>query len=85
MNEIKVRKSDIAKHLDVLCSQIGNRYSGSKGERLASEYIAETMRGFGLETKIQPFPFLNWKPRKIRATLIKDGKETRVPNVGPFL
>ena len=85
MNEIKVRKSDIAQHLDVLCNQIGNRYSGSKGERLASEYIAQTMRKFGLETNIQPFTFLNWIPRKIKATLIKDGKETKIPNVGPFL
>lgn len=85
MKEIKVRKSDIAQHLDVLCNQIGSRYSGSKGERLASEYIAQTMRKFGLETNIQPFVFLNWKPRNIKATLIKDGRETRIPNVGPFL
>lgn len=82
---IPVRISDIAKHLDVLCNQIGNRYSGSNGERRATEYIAETMRKFGLETNIQSFKFLNWKPKKIKATLIKEGEETRIPNVGPFL
>lgn len=85
MEGIKVRTSDVAKHLDVLCNQIGNRYSGSKGERRASEYIAETMRKFGLETNIQPFKFLNWKPRRIKASLIKGNRETRIPNIGPFL
>lgn len=81
----KVRKSDIAKHLDVLCCRIGNRYSGSKGERLAAEYMAEKMRKWGLATEIQPFEFLNWKPGKLKATLIKSGGEKRMPNIGPFL
>jgi hypothetical protein len=43
------------------------------------------MRRFGLETSIQSFTFLNWKPKKIKATLIRDGRETKIPNVGPFL
>jgi aminopeptidase YwaD len=81
----KIRKEDIAAHLDILCNRIGNRYSGSKGEKLAAEYIAEKMRGFGLRTEIQPFKFLNWIPKRINATLIKGREETRIPNVGPFL
>lgn len=81
----KIRKQDIATHLDVLCNQIGNRYSGSKGEKLAAEYIAGKMNDFGLETRIQPFKFLNWIPRRINATLIRGRKETKIPNVGPFL
>lgn len=85
MQGIKVRTSEIAKHLDVLCNRIGNRYSGSRREKQASEYIAETMRRFGLETRIQSFKFLNWNPRRIKASLIKEGKETRIPNIGPFL
>lgn len=84
-NRFRVRKSDIEKYLDVLCCQIGNRYSGSKGERLAAEYIAETLKKFGLATEIQAFRFPNWKPRKIKATLIKSGWEKRIPNIGPFL
>jgi hypothetical protein len=85
MQGITIRKSDIARHLDVLCNQIGNRYSGSKGEKKATEYIAENMRKFGLLTRIQPFDFLNWKPQTIKAFLIKDGKEMRIPKTGPFL
>ncbi len=80
-----IRKSDIAKHLDVLCNQIGNRYSGSRGERLAAEYMAENMRKLGLAVEIQTFKFPNWRPRKIKATLIKNGKEKSISNVGPFL
>ncbi len=81
----KIRKADIARHLDVLCSQIGNRYSGSKGEKLAAEYIAGKLSDFGLKTEIQSFKFPNWIPKKIKATVVKGGKETRIPNVGPFL
>jgi aminopeptidase YwaD len=82
---MRVRKSNVARHLEILCRQIGNRYSGSIGERRANEYIAETMRKFGLATHVQSFDFLNWKPRKIEAFLIKDGNEARIPNTGPFL
>ncbi len=81
----KIRKTDIARHLDVLCNQIGNRYSGTQGEKMAAEYIAGKMRDFGLNTEIQPFKFLNWIPKKIKATLIRGREETRIPNVGPFL
>ncbi len=82
---VRVRKSDIAKHLDVLCRQIGNRYSGSKGERLAAEYMAQNLRKFGLAVEIQTFNFPNWKPKKIKATLIKNGEEKRISKVGPCL
>ena len=85
MQGITVRKSDIARHLDVLCNQIGNRYSGSRGEKRATEYIAETMQKFGLVPRVQTFDFWNWKPKKTKAVLIKEGKETRIPNIGPFL
>ncbi len=85
MKRFRVRKSDLAKHLDVLCIQIGNRYSGSKGERLAAEYMAENLRKFGLAVEIQAFKFPNWKPRKIKAALIKNGEEKSISNVGPFL
>jgi aminopeptidase YwaD len=81
----RIRKEDIARHLDVLCNQIGNRYSGSKGEKMAAEYMAGKMSDFGLRSEIQPFEFLNWIPKRIKATLIKNGEETRIPNVGPFL
>jgi aminopeptidase YwaD len=84
-NGFRIRKSDMAKHMDVLCCQIGNRYSGSKGEKLAAEYIAENLRKYGLSAEIQPFRFPNWKPKKIRATLIKNGGEKKIANVGPFL
>ena len=81
----KIRQEDIAGHLDVLCNRIGNRYSGSKGEKLAAEYIAGKMNDFGLETEIRPFKFLNWIPKIIKATLIRGREEARIPNVGPFL
>jgi hypothetical protein len=85
LQKTKIKKEDIAKHLEVLCQRIGNRYSGTQGEKLASEYVAGKMSEFGLETEIHPFKFLNWIPKKIKATLIRGKVEARIPRVGPFL
>lgn len=81
---IEIKKTDLNKHFDILCRKIGNRYSGSRGEKKGAEYIVTKMIEFGLETQVYPFKFLNWRPKKIKATVIKNGKERKIPNVGPF-
>ncbi len=52
----------IHKHLQVLCEDIGCRYSGSKGERAAADYIEGQFRGLGLaKVRQEPFSFPNWR------------------------
>ena len=84
MKKIKVSPRAVARHYDVLCREIGNRYAGSPGERWAAEYIAAELRRFGAAVEMPEFDFVNWRPGRIGATLIKDGRERKVPQVGPF-
>ncbi|MEM2289364.1 MAG: hypothetical protein QXK27_02105 [Candidatus Hadarchaeales archaeon] len=50
----------IFEHLDKLAYEIGPRPAGSRGERLAREYVRETLRKRGLEVKVVEFSF--WFP-----------------------
>ena len=84
MKNNRVSARAVERHYDVLCRQIGNRYAGGKGERRAAEYIAGELKRFGATVTMPEFDFVNWFPRKIGATLIKDGREKAIPQVGPF-
>lgn len=49
------------RYLQTLCSQIPTRTTGSQGNRIAAEFVAERLRtfGFGVETPI--FDCLDWR------------------------
>jgi len=44
-------------HIDKLAYEIGPRIAGTRGEKVAAEYISEKFRGFGLEVSVHPFKF----------------------------
>ena len=53
---------DEIKHI---CKTMGKRDPGSEGEKLACEYMAEQMKGYGAEANIEPFKvypasFMGW-------------------------
>ncbi len=61
-----VDTNDIRKHLKYLCSKsLEGRFTGSKGGKKASEYVAESFKSFGMEPFsqgngwFQEFPFFN--------------------------
>jgi aminopeptidase YwaD len=85
MLPLRVQTRNVMRHLDVLCSQIGMRYSGTQGEREGAEYIASQMRRYGLQVKFHEFEFLNWLPCNVEATLLKGGKEKRIQGIGEFV
>ncbi|MAE67665.1 MAG: hypothetical protein CMJ18_25710 [Phycisphaeraceae bacterium] len=58
---LKASRARINRHWHVLCSEIGERYAGTRGEQDAADYIEGQMRRLGLAgTHQQPFEFPNW-------------------------
>lgn len=55
-------------HIDRLAYEIGPRIAGTRGERMAAEYIAGKFRELGLDVKVQSFRF------KRRSTVIKTSR-----------
>jgi aminopeptidase YwaD len=48
-------------YLQILCDQIPNRCVGSEGNRLATTFVAETLRSFGLAVECPEFECLSWQ------------------------
>jgi len=58
-------RSNIRRHWDVLCHEIGHRLAGSAGEQEAADYIEDRMRRLGLaEVRQERFDFPNWSNRR---------------------
>lgn len=55
MGEFEPRRA--FEHLDKLAYEIGPRLSGTKGERLAADYIREQFKSYGLKVKEEKFVF----------------------------
>lgn len=53
---IKASDALILKHLDKLCNGIGIRLAGARGEKLAADYLAETLEKTGAKVHIETFP-----------------------------
>jgi len=53
----------VFEHLDKLAYEIGPRLAGTRGDRMASDYIQEQFKGCGLKTRVQEFKFV---PRAAR-------------------
>ena len=69
----------IRRHYDVLCEQIGNRYSGSKSEQAAADYIESQLKRFGLTNIHQhPFEFPNWRASKGTLRVSRAGRMKRI-------
>ncbi|KUO42990.1 MAG: hypothetical protein APU95_02565 [Hadesarchaea archaeon YNP_N21] len=55
MGEFEPRRA--FEHLDKLAYEIGPRLSGTRGERLAAEYIKEQFKSYGLKVEEEKFAF----------------------------
>lgn len=84
MKKIRVSTRAVERRYNALCRNIGGRYAGSSGESRAAEYIAGELAGFGVKVDVQDFDFVNWVPRGISASLIKQGKAKSIREVGAF-
>ncbi|MFT4588659.1 MAG: Iap family predicted aminopeptidase [Limisphaerales bacterium] len=84
MKKIRVSTRSVERHYEALCRDIGGRYAGSTGERRAADYIAGKLSRVGAKVEVQEFDFVNWIPRRTKASLIKQGKERSISEVGAF-
>ena len=71
----------VKKNLDILCNQIGNRHVGSKGNRDATDFFAETMWSYGFEVETQEFDCIDWEFGKVELTA---GAESFPALVSPY-
>lgn len=59
----------LQKHL-IAYDQIGNKWAGTPGERRARDYIFQEMRSYGLETRLEEFPFLKYSDPQATVTMV---------------
>jgi len=50
--------------VNYLAGKIGPRVAGTREEKEAAEFLANKMREIGLETEIQRFKFIGWRPTR---------------------
>ena len=60
-------------YLHKLCTEIDNRCVGSTGNRLATDFFAEQVVGFGFNTEKHGFDCIDWKYGEVQ--LLIDGKD----------
>ena len=51
----------ITAHLDTLCNRIGNRSTGSPGNRQATAYVRDMLASYGLKVAYPRFRCIDWK------------------------
>lgn len=57
-------------HIDKLAYEIGPRLAGTRGDRMAADYIEEKFRSYGLKPQVQRFKFVNRQAKqKVTACL----------------
>ena len=61
MQEFEPRRA--FEHLDKLAYEIGPRLAGTRGDRMASDYIRGQFEGCGLKTRVQEFKFVSRSAR----------------------
>jgi hypothetical protein len=54
-------------HIDKLAYEIGPRLAGTRGERMAADYIREKLGGYGLSVRVQEFKFSD-RGARVRVT-----------------
>ena len=53
-------------NLEVLCDDFGSRFGGTKGEKLAADFIAAKFKEYGLSNvHLEPFEYLGWERGKV--------------------
>ncbi|MFH1821746.1 MAG: M28 family peptidase [Methanobacteriota archaeon] len=68
MAEFESRR--VFEHIDKMAYEIGPRLAGTRGDKMAAEYIRKQFEGNGLKVKVQDFKFVNRSTRsKVAACL----------------
>lgn len=77
----KANEGKIGSYLDYLCQKIGTRYSGTKAEKRAVEFIENQFREFGLDAHQEEFKFPNWDYSLCEATAFSGSKSFKLQPV----
>lgn len=64
----KVLTEKVELHLQVLCSEIGERRVGSEGNRKATAYAERVLKESGWKTVVTQLPVMDWKTEGARLT-----------------
>jgi len=74
-------KTNAENYMKYLCMHIPTRRVGSRGNRDANEFLAETFESFGFDIERQPFECIDWTQGA--ASLFLNGEQFQA-QVGPF-
>ncbi len=77
--KLESKPSRIHTHFQVLCDQIGKRYSGTHGEQRAADYVEAHFKRLGLaNVHQQPFEFPNWDSSRSALRVGRGGRLKRI-------
>jgi aminopeptidase YwaD len=76
-----VTHSRLQGHMEMLCTEIGERPTGSAGSREAEEYIRKILETLGYEVELQKFPTRTWT---VQEAACRCGGETVPVVVNPY-
>lgn len=68
-------------YLNKLCLEIPNRSVGSQGNRIATDFFAETMRSLGYQVEMPEFTCMDWKQEGADLTV---GNDTFKAFISPY-
>lgn len=71
----------IAAHLDTLCNRIGNRSTGSPGNRQATAYVRDTLASYGLKVAYPRFRCIDWESGAVQLCA---GERAFAAYAGPY-
>lgn len=64
-------------NLTVLCDEFGSRFAGTEGERPSAEFMAEKLRGYGLENvALDDFKYTGWERGEAKLEVLTPRRET---------
>ncbi len=68
---------EVMDNLEVLCDDFGSRFGGTKGEKLAADFIAEKFKEYGLtNVHLEPFNYLGWERGAVTLEIISPIQKT---------
>ena len=58
-------------NLDLELCELGTRFAGTPGEKMAGDFIAAKLRSYGLDPKFEPFEHLGWRRGTARLEILE--------------
>ncbi len=75
-------KNRVGSYLDKLCVELPHRHVGSRENRIATDFFAETIAGFGFDVEQPQFECIDWTADSNAS--LQAGGETFHPFVSPY-